>query len=220
MIAFSGIDGAGKSTQIGLLKVHLVDNGFNVLVFWSRGGYSPGMMFLKKLMGLSKKISGNQESERKQNTKREKSFSNAKIRKLWLILSILDLIYYYGVYIRIKEIFGTIVICDRHIKDTEVDFRLNFPREKFYSWWLWKFLKFCLKKPKKYFIATIPVEESMRRSKLKNEPFPDSKEVLEKRLAIYDEFVQVTSYAVHINGMNSIEKIHAQILKELNLTSS
>ena len=50
MIAFSGIDGAGKSTQIGLLKVHLVDNGFNVLVFWSRGGYSPGMMFLKKLM--------------------------------------------------------------------------------------------------------------------------------------------------------------------------
>ena len=112
------------------------------------------------------------------------------------------------------------IICDRHIKDTEIDFRLNFPKEKFYNWWLWKFLKFSLKKPKKYFIATIPVGESMRRSKLKNEPFPDSKEVLEKRLAIYDEFVQRTSYTVHINGINSIEEIHAQILKELNLTAS
>lgn len=219
IIAFSGIDGAGKSTQIYLLKDHLEHNGKKVLIFWSRGGYTPGMLFVKKLLGLSKKASSSQDSDPKQNTKREKSFSNPKIRKLWLILSILDLIYYYCVYIRIQELFGTIIICDRHIKDTEIDFRLNFPKEKFYTWLLWKLLKFSLKKPKRYFIATIPVDESMRRSKLKNEPFPDSKEALEKRLTIYDEFVQSASYTVHIDGMNSIEEIHAQILKELNLTA-
>ena len=128
--------------------------------------------------------------------------------------------YYYSIYIRLIEIFGTIVICDRHIKDTEIDFKLNFPQELFFKWWVWKLLTVSSKKPERYFILTIPVDESIKRSKMKNEPFPDSKEVLEKRLAIYDEFVQRTSYTVHINGINSIEEIHAQILKELNLTAS
>lgn len=220
MIAFSGIDGAGKSTQIDLLKAHLVNKGHKVLIFWSRGGYTPGMLFMKKLMGISKKNSDNSRENSKQNTKRDKSFSNPTIRKLWLVLSILDLIYYYGVYIRVKELFGTVIICDRHIKDTEIDFQLNFPQEKFQAWWLWKFLKFILDKPERYFIATIPVQESMRRSKLKNEPFPDSKEVLEKRLAMYNDFLQKETFTVHIDGTSSIEEIHNQVLRELNLNES
>ena len=39
--------------------------------------------------------------------------------------------------------------------------------------------------PNHAFMLLIPVEESMRRSQLKNEPFPDSEESLMERLAHY-----------------------------------
>lgn len=37
-ISFEGIDGAGKSTQIAMLKKHLENNGFNVIVTREPGG--------------------------------------------------------------------------------------------------------------------------------------------------------------------------------------
>ena len=67
----------------------------------------------------------------------------------------------------------------------------------------------------------MPVEESMHRSKLKNEPFPDSKEALEQRLEIY-----VTSKLfngqnwVKIDGLDSIDssanRIKDKVLSVLN----
>jgi hypothetical protein len=52
----------------------------------------------------------------------------------------------------------------------------------------------------------LPVDESIRRSKLKNEPFPDSKEVLESRLSIYkaSDFFKGKNWMI-INGVDSIE---------------
>ena len=38
MIVFSGLDGAGKSTQIELLNFTLKNSGVPVISFWSRGG--------------------------------------------------------------------------------------------------------------------------------------------------------------------------------------
>ena len=127
--------------------------------------------------------------------------------------------YYYSIYIRLIEIFGTIVICDRYIKDTEIDFKLNFPQELFLNGGF-GIINGQLKETREVFYLTIPVDESIKRSKMKNEPFPESKEVLEKRLAIYDEFVQRTLLYGSYQWINSIEEIHAQILKELNLTAS
>ena len=48
MIVFSGLDGAGKSTQIELLKFYFKNSGVPVISFWSRGGYTAGMEFVKK----------------------------------------------------------------------------------------------------------------------------------------------------------------------------
>ena len=47
MIAISGLDGAGKSTQISLLKSSFESNGRNVWIFWNRGGYTPGIELIK-----------------------------------------------------------------------------------------------------------------------------------------------------------------------------
>jgi thymidylate kinase len=214
MIAFSGLDGAGKSTQIDLLAKKYKDEGSKSLILWARGGYTTGMKFVKNLFKISKKTSTKQSDKR--TTSREKSFSNPLIRKIWLSLSILDLILLYGFYVRIKELSGVKIICDRFIYDTLLDFELNFPDEEIEKWTLWKLLLFISVKPKKHFVITIPVKESLRRSKLKNEPFPDSIEVLESRLNKYLKYVSVNKDAIHIDGTGKIDNIHFNILKELN----
>ena len=215
MIVFSGLDGAGKSTQINLLTDIYRKSGIKSIVFWSRGGYTPGMLFIKNLF-----INKNNFSEKHDDLKkdiRKKQFSKPLIRKVWLLLSILDLIYYYCIYIRIKEIFNTKVICDRYTFDTLVDFRLNFPQENVEIWWLWKILIIFSVKPYKHFVLTVSVEESMRRSKLKKEPFPDSKELLESRLNKYLKYIAANRNVIHIDGTARIEKIHSEIVQELKL---
>jgi len=213
MIAFSGLDGAGKSTQIDLMTNIYSRNNKKSIVFWCRGGYSPGMLYAKSF--FIKKKTNAASSNKSEIISRNKQFSNSFVRKTWLFLSILDLIFFFSIYIRVKEFFGVKIICDRYVFDTLIDFRLNFPQEQVDKWLIWKLLCYLSVKPLKHFVLTVSVEESQRRSKIKNEPFPDSQETLEKRLKNYLNFVEANKFMVHIDGSNSIEYIHNIIIKEV-----
>ena len=212
MIVFSGLDGAGKSTQIELLKDYFEGQGGKVKYFWSRGGYTPVIQAFKDLM---RKSSSKKMPSQGPSKEREQSFSNPLVRKVWLSLAILDLIFFYGIYVRFKSLSGFKVICDRYIFDTSIDFRLNFPQENVDKWLLWKLMVLIAMRPKKHFVLTIPVEESLRRSKLKEEPFPDSEETLKTRLNDYLIFVNQSSYVIHINGAKKINDIHNFILEQV-----
>ena len=214
MIVFSGLDGAGKSTQINLLTDAYTKTGKTSIIFWSRGGYSPGMILLKSLFLQKKNIF--EECDDSAMIIRKKRFSNPVIRKIWLFLSILDLIYFYGLYIRFKELLGVKVICDRYIFDTSIDFRLNFPQEKVDKWLIWKLLNIIALKPRKHFVMTISIEESIKRSKLKNEPFPDSIDVLKKRLNQYIKFASNYTSTFHVDGSKSIDSVNKIIMREIN----
>ncbi|WP_209332783.1 dTMP kinase [Lunatimonas salinarum] len=208
MIAFSGLDGAGKSTQIELLNDHLTKSGREVTIFWSRGGYTPGIEWMKTV--LRKLKPSEIPKERGHTEQRERAFEDTKVRKVWLNLALLDLIWYYGVVLRFISLFK-LVICDRYLIDTQIDFELNFPQEKVSQWWLWKILVTVALKPKHHFILTIPVAESQRRSLLKEEPFPDSPEVLELRLNRYLAFSSNNKFAQHIDCMQPLEKVADRI---------
>lgn len=213
MIAFSGLDGAGKSTQINMLKNYFESRGSNTLIFWSRGGYTPGMQALKNIMRKSK--STKIPSKFGPSNLRDQSFSKPYVRKIWLSLAILDLIIYYGIYLRFMSVFGVKVICDRYTFDTHIDFALNFPQENVEKWYLWRFLIFFAIRPKRHFVLTIPVKESIRRSALKDEPFPDTAETLELRLKDYLAFISEKKIAVHIDGTKKIDDIHAIIRENI-----
>ena len=66
-------------------------------------------------------------------------------------------------------------------------------------------------KPHYHFVSTIPVKESVNRSKNKFEPFPDSPETLEKRLALYNSEIKNNQKLVFIDGMRDLNEIKKEI---------
>jgi len=213
IIVFSGIDGAGKSTQIERLTQYLERDGKCVSVIWSRGGYTPGIEWLKNAV---RKILKDKVPASGSSPERTKSLSSNWIGYVWLSLAMLDLLVLYGVVIRWRSLMGRVVICDRYLRDTELDFHHNFSKIKFQKMLLWKLLVLSSPKADASFVLWISVDESLRRSSLKNEPFPDNSSTLEWRLKEYLDTKRFPdSKYVRICCEQPLESIEAQVMKEI-----
>jgi len=221
LITFSGLDGAGKSTQIAHLVGRLEAKGERPAIIWTRGGYTPVFEALKKLLRRTSR--GRVVPPAGHSPQREQALSRPFIRRLWLTLAILDLIWVYGVQVRWRHLRGLTVICDRYLWDTLLDFRLNFPQEQVERWWLWRILQCVSPKPDVAFALLIPVGESLRRSQQKNEPFPDPPEVLDRRLAAYEELEKRAGWHV-MDGCRPLDELADEIWEivqtAMNSTSS
>ena len=208
VIVFSGLDGAGKSTQIKRTSIFFDAHHIHYQYLWTRGGYTSGFhtvkMFLRKISRGKVLPPGGENSERK------RAFSSPVVRKIWLTVAILDLIRVYGFQIRIWLNRGVTVICDRYLLDTLVDFRLNFPQDQVETWLLWKILVRLTPQPDAALLLVIPVEESLHRSDLKGEPFRDSPDTLLKRLTQYQSLASNGSWHV-IDGKRTPEEVEANI---------
>jgi dTMP kinase len=187
LIVFSGLDGAGKSTQIELLLGWLRQEGGNPVYLWSRGGYTPLFEGLKTVL---RRLPGRTAPPSGQSPERAQAFSKGWVRRLWLVLALLDLLWVYGVQVRWWRGWGRSLLCDRYLWDTLIDFRLNFPQEQVEQWWLWRVLVWATPQPDAAFLLLIPVEESVRRSDIKGEPFRDPPEVLERRRGQYQALAE------------------------------
>ena len=96
LLTFSGLDGAGKSTQIRLLVDWFENHGNKVDCFWARGGYTPGFEILKRLLRL---LIGKGLPARGKSLYRKKKLEIPWVAKLWLIIAILDLIFFWCTYV-------------------------------------------------------------------------------------------------------------------------
>lgn len=213
IIFFSGLDCSGKSTQIAILRKQILEKNAKVLVFWSRGGYTNNFQFLKDFL---RKLARKKLPKPGNSPQRDRALSNPFIRKIWLTISIIDLFYYYVFYLRLKYYLGFNIICDRHLIDTSIDFKLTYPDENTEKWILWKLLSKLMLKPHLHFVSTIPVEVSVNRSKFKFEPFPDSPEVLTQRLELYNKDLENNKSHIFIDGMRDLNEISKEINNLIN----
>jgi thymidylate kinase len=204
MIVFSGLDGAGKSTQINILIDFYQNKRKRVYYFWSRGGYTPGMLFLKAL--LRKSGSNIIPKKSGESIERDKSFKNSRIQKAWITLAIIDLIIFYGIWLRFKCI-KNIVICDRYLIDTQIDFERNFPTIDVQRLLLWKLLVCIAPKPDFHFLLMITPKESVTRSIIKNEPFPDTLETLNFRYEKYDNLSLHADKIIRVDCSAEVEEV-------------
>lgn len=208
MITFSGIDCSGKSTQISIIKERFIKNNYKVKVLWSRGGYTPVLEFLKNIFRKDKKMSLTD----KENYRNQIHKSKLK-RKILLWLSIFDLIFYYGFYFRFLKILRYKILADRYIWDTFIDFKIKFSDINFEKWLIWKILLFVHLKPKKSLILTIPADESIRRSTLKFEPFPESYEQRIVRIDHYVNEINNNRWKNIIDATKSLDAVTSEIME-------
>lgn len=213
LVVFSGIDGAGKSTQIALLLEHLRQNGQRPHYLWTRGGYTPLFEHLKALL---RKLSGRAVPPSGHTPQRTQALGKGWVRRLWLSTALLDLLWVYGVIVRWRRWRGQIVVCDRYLWDTLVDFRMNFPQEHVERWLLWRCLARLTPKPDAAFLLLVPVEESVHRSDVKGEPFRDAPEVLAQRLAHYQALADETGAWHGLDGQRPADELAAEIAAVLN----
>lgn len=216
LVVFSGLDGAGKSTQIALLVSRLKAGGQHPEVIWTRGGYT---LLFEALKGMLRRISrGRVVPASGHSPQRERALTQPRTRRIWLTLALIDLLWVYGVQVRWLRWWGRAVICDRYLWDTLIDFCLNFPQERVEDWGLWRLLVKASPRPDVAFLLLVPVEESLRRSRQKQEPFPDSPETLARRLAHYQALAENGYWRV-MDGRRPMAELAAEIWTAVGFAS-
>jgi dTMP kinase len=213
LVTFSGIDCSGKSTQIARLIHNLKQVGRRSICIWSRGGYTPGFMFVKH---MARRMLGRRLPGPGQSQARDRALSNSRISRLWLSLAMLDLILLYGVVLRWHQLLGRVVICDRYLDDTDLDFSLNFRDSDFHRMILWRLLRAVAPRPDVSFLILVPIDVTMARSKEKDEPFPETRENIERRLLGYrDQKRFPESRYVKMDGCESMERQARSVLEHV-----
>jgi len=212
IVVFSGLDGAGKSTQIELLQHWLRSHKIEPVYLWTRGGYSSGMQSAKDWLRRSR---ANPLPPPGPGSRRQQAFQRSWLRRAWLSLAILDLLRVHALQVRFWRLRGRVVICDRYLPDTWIDFHLNFPQEQVERWLLWKLLLRLAPQPDLAYLFLVPVEESLSRSDRKGEPFRDPPNKLRERLAWYERIARQQPWRV-IDGLLPVADLHQLIRQDLH----
>lgn len=208
LVALSGIDGAGKSTQISLLSEKFDTEGVPYVYLWTRGGNTPGVTFIKSFL---RRFSPLRLPPPGRSEGRTKMLAKPRVQILWLIAAILELCWIYGIFVRWQTFRGRLVLCDRYLADTLIDFKVMFPQQEVEVWMLWKFLVKITPAPAASFFLKIPLDTSFERCLVKYEPFPDTDEEKRTRYNLYvSHFTE--DKATIIDGTGNKADICAQIL--------
>jgi thymidylate kinase len=205
-VSFSGVDCSGKSTQIAAVADRMRMRGQRTRYLWIRVGYTPMFCALKDaarcLLGRGRLPQG-------QSEQRKRFMNSGWKRYIWFYVAFADMAIQTAVVIRILKYLGYKVLLDRYIDESEIDLTMNFGA---YAAQLkaWKIVKAIAAKPDIQILLDLPFEESLRRSILKNEPFPDPEEKRRQRAGFYELLKLQNDYCT-IDARMSVSEVSAAI---------
>ena len=212
IVSFSGIDSAGKTTQINMLYDYCTANNIGVKKLWSKARGTPGVLLLKELVRRDKKMNATEKMEYRKSV-----FQNSKAQKMLYVASMLDLCWYWGIYYRIVGRFTKVLICDRYLWDTYVEINQDFPAVNIDRSILWKLVTLLAPKPRISFVFVIPAEVSLARDHQKNAAGIENIEIKKAKIATYMKCVGEKRWTHVMDGTTSIEELHEQVLKATGL---
>ncbi|WP_419523233.1 dTMP kinase [Lentibacter algarum] len=211
-VSFSGLDGCGKSTQLDRLEEALVAEGRRPVRLWSRGGYTEGILWAKR---VARRLAGAKLPPSGKSEARTRALGNPRIARLWLGVAILDLIRVYGVQVRLWRIMGRPVLCDRYALDTWVDFKMDFPHVEFDRTPLWRVLRVIAPEPKRSFFFLLDPEEAQRRALQKGDPWPEDFDRRVTRSVLYEGLLEEGNFNT-LDAREAPGTIHERIIQSLS----
>lgn len=232
IVTFSGVDCAGKSTQIKRLEEYFVSQGKTCKVFWYRPGYSKEMQQCKALVResyrffqratdfLAKRILGRSlraTAGEVPVASNERGDAESALRlppPLWLTTAFIDTALQWGVALRALNRKYDVVICDRYFEDAKLDIAFKFPQYVFAES-LFNPIRYAIPRPDASILLWLPFETVCKRLEEKCEPFPDPPRVRILRYRAYEFLIEEGKYSV-IDSSSSIEETHRRILNALN----
>lgn len=202
MYTFSGIDSSGKTTQIELLKKYCEENNIEAFYRWGKGRATPGVLWLKSIFRGDKKL-----DEEGKKEYRQKVYQNKKKKFVLLTASILDLWWFWGIYYRYLDKKHELLICDRYVWDTYIDFKTEFSEFDVDKWLIWKIAVWLAPKPKHSFMFIISAEESFKRDNDKGDPDRDELDRKIEKVNKYKRLIQQNKWDTVVDGMQSREEM-------------
>lgn len=212
IVSFSGIDSAGKTTQIDLLCKHLDEKGIKYKNKWSKARGTPIVVFLKELVRRDKGMDDASKSEH-----RKEVFQNPRKLRLLYTASMLDLCLYWGIYYRLQYLFCKYLICDRYLWDTYVEVKHDFVGIDIDRSFLWKMVKFFAPRPKVSFVFIIPAELSLARDKQKDAAGIEDIERKKSKINTYLALVNQGRWTNVMDGTRTREALHEDVKQIIGL---
>ena len=213
LITFSGVDCAGKSTQLDLLESRLKADGHQVRTLWFRPGYS------KELDGLRAAVrrvrpGALPRSDGDDAPRRDEVFQKPNVRRSWVAMALADSLVQYALKLRTWIARGDVVLCDRYLWDSEMDLNLRFPELKEPIRRAMKGLDLLCPKPDIALLLVLSMEKASERMRQKDEPFPDPEETRQDRYQRYMSLGSNGKFAV-IDAEGSREEVADLIWRQV-----
>lgn len=207
IISFSGIDSAGKTTQIEKLTAYFDGHSVNFVKRWSKARGTPGVEFIKNIFRKE-----TQSDKANKVAVRREIYKSPMKQKLLYIASMLDLCWYWGIYFRFLGLTHRYLICDRYIWDTYVEMIHDFYSINIERSILWKIVKFVSPKPKYSFVFVIPAELSLQRDLQKGTDGTEDIDRKKSKIKIYMSLVEQGRWSNVMDGTKTREYLHQQVL--------
>ncbi len=211
VVALSGVDCAGKSTQLELLRSALSARGQAVRVCWFRPGYGPELDALRRQL---RRARGGALPQPGPSAARARAFGRPGVSELWLLLACLDALLQLAIKVRYWSLRGEVVICDRYLEDALIDLELRFPAQMARAGGVVRRVLRACPRPDAHFLLMLDESAQLTRMAAKQEPFPDAEPVRAARRARYDAWAGAVG-AVVIDGAEAPRVIHARLVEVL-----
>ena len=216
ILSFSGIDSAGKTTQIDKLTSYLDVHGLKYVKKWSKARGTPGVEFLKNLV---RKDKPEIQSDAERVAARREVYKSPRKQKLLYMASLLDLCWYWGVFYRWLNLTHRYLICDRYLWDTYVEMKHDFYSIDVDQSFLWKLVKAITPMPKVSFVFIIPAELSLERDLQKGTNGTEDIERKKSKIREYMNLVGQKRWTNVMDGTKSREELHHEVLEIIGLSN-